>query len=265
MKIGICGVCGRMGVAILRILLEKGHEISAAFDHAGRPEIGRDAGTLVQGKDLGVAVTVINEESLKKCDCLIDFSSPAATMELLPLAVKNGKALVVGTTGFTDEQKSAIERAGHDTPVVFAPNMAVGVNVLFKLTEMASRVLGPEFDVEVLESHHRFKKDAPSGTAKELVKIIKDNMRGMRDAAEVNGREGITGERTNKEIGIMAIRGGDIVGEHTVYFIGKGERIELTIRSTSRENLATGAVLAGEFLPGKAAGLYTMYDVLGLK
>jgi 4-hydroxy-tetrahydrodipicolinate reductase len=143
--------------------------------------------------------------------------------------------------------------------------MAVGVNVLFKLTEMASRVLGPEFDVEVLESHHRFKKDAPSGTAKELVKIIKDNMRGMRDAAEVNGREGITGERTNKEIGIMAIRGGDIVGEHTVYFIGKGERIELTIRSTSRENLATGAVLAGEFLPGKAAGLYTMYDVLGLK
>jgi len=264
MKLGICGICGRMGIAILEVALERGHELSAAFDAVESPCAGKDVNTLIHGNPLGINVEPINEKQMKESDCIIDFSTPRATMQLLDAAVKAGTPLVIGTTGFTDTEKKKIEDAAKKIPVVFAPNMAVGVNMLFKLTEVASKALGPEFNVEIVESHHRFKKDAPSGTAKRLVEIVKDNMEGMADAKEVTGRSGITGERSDKEIGVMALRAGDIVGEHTVYFAGVGERLELTIRSTSRENYARGAVLAAEFSGDKPARLFSMFDVLGL-
>lgn len=265
MKIGICGICGRMGIAVLENILQRQHELAAAFEMPSSSGIGRDSGELLHdNKKLNIAVSVMDEEAVKKCDCVIDFSSPAASMSLLAAAVAGKTALVIGTTGFTDEQRAEIEKASKKIPIVFAPNTALGVNLLFKLTEMASRAVDESFDVEIVEAHHRLKKDAPSGTAKQLAEIVRGSMKGMKDAAIVTGRNGIIGERPSKEIGLMALRGGDVVGEHTVYFLTEGERIELTIRSTKRENNAKGAALAAEFLYGKESGLFSMFDVLGL-
>lgn len=264
MKIGICGICGRMGIAILDLLIKRGHELAAAFDMPSNKNIGRDAGELLGGQKLGVAISPVSSEYVKNCDCIIDFSAPAATMSLLPLALAGGTALVIGTTGVTGEQAAEIKKAAETIPIVFASNTALGVNVLFKLTEMAARAADESFDVEIVEVHHGMKKDAPSGTAKQLAEIVRGNMKGMSDAAIVTGRDGIIGERPSKEIGVMALRGGDVVGEHTVYFITEGERVELTIRSTKRETYAKGALVAAEFLRGRDAGLFSMFDVLGL-
>ncbi len=263
MKIGICGICGRMGVSVLRVLLERRHTLAAAFDHEGAPLFGGDAGALVNIERMNVMVTRINPDDMRKADGIIDFSSPAASMLLLEEARAARKPLVIGTTGITDDDKKSIEKAAREIPVILSPNMSLGVNLLFKLTETAARALTNEYDVEIFEAHHRFKKDAPSGTAKRLLDIVKESMQDLDQAKVVPGRDGIVGERTRNEIGIHAMRGGDIVGEHTVFFTTIGERIELTHRATSREILASGAVKAMEFLAGKPAGLYTMYDVLG--
>ncbi|HPG49449.1 MAG TPA: 4-hydroxy-tetrahydrodipicolinate reductase [Spirochaetota bacterium] len=265
MRIGICGICGRMGVMIMKEALQRGHSIAAAFDHDGAPLFGRDAGALLNMKDLGVTVAAVNEEDVARCDGIIDFSSPAATMRLLDAAIAQKKPLVIGTTGFSAEETGRIRTASGVVPLLFSPNMSRGVNVLFRLTEFAAGALGPDYDVEIFEAHHRFKKDAPSGTARRLVEAVKSAMKGLGGAKEVAGRSGMTGERTSNEIGVHAMRGGDIVGEHTVFFVTAGERIELTHRATSRESLARGAVAAVEFCSGKSAGLYTMYDVLGFK
>ncbi|MBP7738304.1 MAG: 4-hydroxy-tetrahydrodipicolinate reductase [Spirochaetes bacterium] len=263
MRMGICGICGRMGVSVLKILLERRHTLAAAFDHEGAPLYGRDAGALVNVERMNVTVSRINQDDISKTDGIIDFSSPAASMLLLEEARANRKPLVIGTTGFSNDERDAIKKAAAQIPVIFSPNMSLGVNLLFKLTETAARALSTDYDVEIFEAHHRFKKDAPSGTARKLLEIVKENMRDLKGAREVPGRDGIVGERSKNEIGILAMRGGDIVGEHTVYFTAIGERIELTHRLTSRETLAAGAVAAMEFLAGKPAGLYTMYDVLG--
>ncbi|HNW29902.1 MAG TPA: 4-hydroxy-tetrahydrodipicolinate reductase [Spirochaetota bacterium] len=263
MRIGICGICGRMGVSVLKIMLERRHVLAAAFDHEGAPRFGGDAGMLVGSEGLNVTITAINQDDILKADGIIDFSAPAASMRLLEEACAAGKPLVIGTTGFSDDQKKSIENASRQIPVLFSPNMSVGVNLLFKLTETAARALNTEYDVEIFEAHHRFKKDAPSGTARRLLEIVRENMGGLEKAKEVPGRDGIVGERSKNEIGILAMRGGDIVGEHTVFFTTFGERIELTHRATSREILSSGAVTAMEFLAGRPAGLYTMYDVLG--
>jgi 4-hydroxy-tetrahydrodipicolinate reductase len=263
MKMGICGICGRMGVSVLKILLERRHTLAAAFDHDGAPLYGGDAGALVGIERMNVTVTRINQGDVQKTDGMIDFSSPAASMLLLEEARAARKPLVIGTTGLTDDDKKSIEKAAREIPVMLSPNMSLGVNLLFKLTETAARALTTDYDVEIFEAHHRFKKDAPSGTAKRLLEIVKESMQGLKDAKQVPGRDGIVGERTRNEIGIHAMRGGDIVGDHTVFFTTIGERIELTHRATSRETLASGAVTAMEFIAGKPAGLYTMYDVLG--
>lgn len=265
MRIGICGICGRMGVMLLKEALGRGHSLAAAFDHNGAPLFGRDAGAIVNMNDLGVTVAEINEEDVARCDGIIDFSSPAATMKLLDAAIARNKPLVIGTTGLSAEETGRIRKASGVVPVLFSANMSPSVNLLFRLTEFAAGALGPDYDVEIFEAHHRFKKDAPSGTAKRLVEVVKAAMRGLGDAKEVAGRSGMTGERTDNEIGVHAMRGGDIVGEHTVFFATAGERIELTHRLTSREPLARGAVAAMEFCAGKPAGLYSMYDVLGFK
>lgn len=263
MNIGISGISGRMGGAILRIAIEKGHRLAGAFEAPGSKYISQNAMSIVDDGLADCTIAVADESLIAKTDGVIDFTLPSATMKLLPLAVAARRPLVIGTTGIDAAGIEAIREASSYIPVLFSPNMSLGVNLLFKLTELASSALSTDYDVEIFEAHHRFKKDAPSGTAKRLLEVVKENMKGLMDATTVHGRDGITGERTSKEIGMHAMRGGNIIGEHTVFFSGLEERIELTHRAASRDVFARGAVTAAEFLKGKAPGLYSMYDVLG--
>lgn len=263
-KIALNGAAGRMGTSILRILLERGHSLQAAFEHESSPRIGTRAGMLVQRDDVDTLIQTMTPSSLAGADGIIDFSSPQAALVILGGAVAARKPIVIGTTGFSDSQKKEIESASKIIPILFSPNMSVGVNLLFKLTELATKILKNSYDIEVFEAHHKHKKDAPSGTAKKLVDIIKSASPETAGLKDVHDRSGIIGARDPGEIGIMALRGGDIVGEHTVYFIGQGERIELTHRATNRDTLALGSVLAMEYLVHQTPGLYTMFDVLGL-
>ena len=264
MKIGICGICGRMGLAILDVVLEKGHTLAAAFDVPENPNFGKDVSQINSKCPPGIKVVTINKSVLSQCDCIIDFSSHKAAMELLRISTDSKTPLVIGTTGFSEDDKNEIHKAAEILPIVWSPSMSVGVNILFKITEIAAKALSSDYDVEIFEAHHKFKKDAPSGTANKLYDIVRSSMPGMADAKAVYGREGFTGERTKKEIGVMAMRASDIVGEHTVFMAGPGERLELTARSTNRATYATGSVLAAEFLLGKNPKLYSMFDVLGL-
>lgn len=253
-----------MGRAILELLLSKGHTLGAAFETDGYPALGTDAGSLINRGSLGVAIKAMNSDDIRRVDCIIDFSNTKATLKLIYLLKEAKKPVVIGTTGFTDDEKKKIKEAAKDIPVLMSPNMSLGINLLFKLTETAARVLGKDFDIEVFEAHHKQKIDAPSGTAKKLLDIIKDTVSHLNDAPLVYDRSVKNEKRSNKEIGVQVLRGGDIVGEHTVYFVGMGERIELTHRATSREILARGAVSAFEFLASKKPGLYDMNDVLEL-
>jgi len=192
------------------------------------------------------------------CDVLIDFTRPEGTLAHL----KHARAMVIGTTGFSPEQKKAVEQAAKKIPIVMAANFAIGVNAVYRLAETAARILGDDYDVEIIEAHHRHKVDAPSGTALKLGEVLSSVLTGSKF---VHGRQGDTGERPKKQIGFHAVRGGDIVGEHTVLFAGPGERVEITVRSQSRATYAAGAVRAAKWLKGKPAGLYDMFDVLGLK
>lgn len=263
MRFGICGFSGRMGNAIFRIMEEKGHYLGAAFDADNSSNISKNAREIVNSSYADCVISGIDADALKNVDCIIDFSSPAATMKLIQILKDVKKPVVIGTTGLSPEETEIVKKASSDFPVIHSPNMSLGVNLLFKLTEIASKALTTDYDVEIFEAHHRFKKDAPSGTAKRLLEEVKNNMKGLSSAADINGREGITGERTSNEIGMHAMRGGNIVGEHTVFYVGMDDRIELTHRASSRVIFARGAVSAAEFLSGKAPGLYTMYDVLG--
>ena len=265
MNIGICGIGGRMGNAILRIMIERGHKLHCAFDAEGSNLINRNAKELVNNPLADCIITKINADALKGVDGVIDFSGPSATMKLIEILSDLKKPVVIGTTGFSDGDVAAIRASSEKIPVIHSPNMSLGVNLLFKLTEIASMALTTDYDVEIFEAHHRFKKDAPSGTARRLLEIVKENMQGLSGAADINGREGITGERTNNEIGMHAMRGGNIIGEHTVFYTGLDDRIELTHRAASRDVFARGAVSAMEYLNKKSPGLYTMYDVLGFK
>lgn len=263
MKVGICGISGRMGRMVLKKLLERGHTLSAGFDRVVVEKLDVED-NIIDLNGLKVTLCDINIKDVKNTDGIIDFSSPEYTLKMVDAAVQCIKPIVIGTTGCTEEEVDKIKKASKIIPVLMAPNMSLGVNLLFKLTEIASKALKNELDIEVFEAHHRLKKDAPSGTAKKLVEIIKNSIPELKNSSEVTGRNGIIGERTDNEIGIMAMRGGDIVGEHTVFFNGIGERIELTHRATNRGVFASGAVTALEYLIDKEPGLYTMYDVLGL-
>ena len=263
MKIGISGIGGRMGNSILRIMTNRGHKLCAAFESEKSHLINKNAKELVSNPLCDCIISAINRDAFSEVDGVIDFSAPEATVELIRIMSELKKPLVIGTTGFSDKQIDEIKQYAKAGPLVHSPNMSLGVNLLFKLTEIASRALNTEYDVEIFEAHHRHKKDAPSGTAKKLLEIIKGNMAGLSDADVMNGRDGITGERTANEIGMHAMRGGSIIGEHTVYFTGLDDRIELTHRAVNRDVFAGGAVAAMEFLYGKDAGFYTMYDVLG--
>ena len=260
-KIAVNGVCGRMGRMILGLAFQDEEiEVAAGLEHPGHGDLGVDLGTLAGGGETGVKVTQSIKENI---DVLIDFTTPDATMNALWTCPESNTALVIGTTGHSREQHAAIEDAAKMIPIVLAPNMSVGVNVMFELTRRAAELLDDRYDVEIVEAHHRFKKDAPSGTAKRLVEIVAEG-RGAKKPAVVCGREGMGGGRKPGEIGVHAVRAGDIVGDHTVTFTTLGERLEITHRAHSREGFARGALLAAKFIAGKPPGLYTMHDVLGI-
>ena len=264
MKVCIAGSGGRMGRALIEAVSATSDlTLSGALERPGSPLLGKDAGELA-GTHLGVAISDDLDRALSASEVLIDFTRPEGTLKHLALCRQKGVAIVIGTTGFDADGKRAIEAASRDIPIVFAPNMSVGLNITLKLLELAGKALSDGYDIEIIEAHHRHKVDAPSGTALKLGEVVAQaSGRSLDDA--VYGREGVTGERDPKTIGFATVRGGDIIGDHTVLFAGIGERVEITHRATSRANFATGAARAARFLAGRAAGLYDMQDVLGLK
>jgi 4-hydroxy-tetrahydrodipicolinate reductase len=238
--------------------------LAAAFDRPGSPAIGKTAGELV-GLPCDVVVSDDFAGEIGKADCLIDFTRPEGTLEHLRICREKGVAMIIGTTGFEADGKAAIAEAAKDIPVVFAPNMAVGVNLVFKLLDTAARILNEGYDIEIVEAHHKHKIDAPSGTALRMGEVVAAALgRDLKDCA-VYGREGVTGERDPSTIGFATVRGGDIVGDHNVMFCGIGERVEIAHRAGSRMPYALGSLRAARFLAGKQNGLFDMQDVLGLR
>lgn len=254
-----------MGRMLIEAVLEaEDMQLAAALDQPGTAMLGKDAGELV-GTPCGVPVADDPHVALHGTDCLIDFTRPAGTLNHLAACRDRGIAMVIGTTGFDAGQKEKIREAAEDIPIVFAPNMSVGVNLVFKLLDVAARVLQTGYDVEILEAHHRHKVDAPSGTALRMGEVVAAALgRDLSDCA-IYGREGVTGERHPSTIGFATMRGGDIVGDHTVMFAGTGERVEISHKAGSRMPYALGALRAARFLKGKSSGLYDMQDVLGLR
>jgi 4-hydroxy-tetrahydrodipicolinate reductase len=258
MKIAVAGVAGRMGQALVEALRgDRELQLGAALEAAGNSAVGAKIGAVSVTSDVGAA--------LSASDVLIDFTRPEGTLEHLRACRAARKAMVIGTTGFSAAQKSEIEDAAAALPIVMAANFAVGVNALFSLAESAARILGDGYDVEIIEAHHRQKVDAPSGTALQLGKAVASVLGRDLGKDAVHGRHGEPGARPAREIGFHAVRGGDIVGEHTVLFAGIGERVELTERSQSRATYAAGALRAARWLRGRKPGLYDMRDVLGLR
>jgi 4-hydroxy-tetrahydrodipicolinate reductase len=263
--IAIAGASGRMGQMLIEAVRNtEDCVLAGALDIAASPLVGKDAWNSA-GQPSGVLVTDDVRQGLQGARFLIDFTRPEGTLEHLRMCRELGVAAVIGTTGFTEAQKVDIAAAAKDIAIVMAPNMSVGVNVTLKLLEMAAKALSTGYDIEIIEAHHRHKVDAPSGTALKMGEVIAQAQgRNLKDCA-VYAREGVTGERDPSSIGFATIRGGDIVGDHTVLFAGTGERIEVTHKSSSRATYAQGSLRAVRFLAGKPAGLYDMFDVLGLK
>lgn len=258
MKVAIAGAGGRMGRTLIEALENDGAlTLVAALDAPGTAPIGREIA--------GVKVTAGIDAAVKACDVLIDFTRPQGTLKHVEACVRHSRAIVIGTTGFSDGEMKKIREAGKHIAIAMSPNFAVGVNVVFAAAAQAAKALGDGYDVEIIESHHRHKVDAPSGTALKLGEIIAAALKRDVKKDAVFGRHGDTGERPVKQIAFHAIRGGDIVGEHTVLFAGVGERVELTVRSQSRMTYASGAMRAAKWLRGRPAGLYDMADVLGLR
>lgn len=245
-------------------LKEEGVVLAAAFDRPGTPFIGRDAGEMA-GVQTDVRIIDDAAAAIASADCVIDFTRPEGTLRHLEACTARAVRMVIGTTGFDDQGKAAISAAAQRIGIVFAPNMSVGVNVTFKLLETAARILGDAYDVEIIEAHHRHKVDAPSGTALRMGEVIAKELGRDLQKVAVYGREGVTGERDRATIGFATVRGGDIVGDHTVLFAGTGERIEITHRAASRVTYAHGSLRACRFLAGREAGLFDMQDVLGLR
>lgn len=265
-RIGIVGASGRMGRMLIEATLkDEAAQLAAVFDQPGSPALGRDAAELAGMPASGVLVSADLPAGLAGCDCLIDFTRPEGTLRHLELCEQAGVAMVIGTTGMDAAAKARIAEAAQRVPVVFAPNMAVGVNLVFKLLDTAARILAGGYDVEIVEAHHRMKVDAPSGTALRMGEVVAQAL--GRDLSEcaVYGREGHTGERDGQTIGFATVRGGDIVGDHTVMFCGLGERVEISHKASSRMPYALGSLRASHFLAGRKPGLFDMQDVLGLR
>jgi 4-hydroxy-tetrahydrodipicolinate reductase len=263
LKVAIAGAGGRMGRTLLDAAAADGSlQICAALEHAGSPLVG--AAVLQSGLS-GLAIRSDAAVALEGCEVLIDFTRPEASLAYLAVCKSLGVNAVIGTTGFSPSQKQEIEAASREIAIVFAPNMSVGVNVTMKLVEMAARSLGLDWDIEVFEAHHKMKVDAPSGTALKLGEVAAEARGQLLRDVGVYARHGVSGERQPGSIGFSVLRAGDIVGDHTVYFAGSGERIEISHKSTSRATYAQGALRAARFLAGKPCGLFDMQDVLGLR
>lgn len=265
LKIAIAGSSGRMGRELIEAVLQAGDlQLHAALDISGSPYLNKDAGEFC-GVQSQVLIADDVAGALKGTDVFIDFTRPEGTLGHLQLCRKNGVKMVIGTTGFNEAQKKKLHEASGDIAIVFAPNMSVGVNVMLKLVENAAKVLGDHYDVEIIEAHHRHKVDAPSGTALRLGEVAAEARGRSLKASAVYGRQGKTGERDSASIGFASVRGGDIVGDHTVLFAGVGERIEITHKASSRATFAQGALRAARFLKSRECGLFDMQDVLGLR
>ncbi len=265
-KVAVIGAAGRMGRTHIEALhATDGVSLGAAVVEPGSSLVGADAGEMAGVGPLALPIVDSLEAACDHFDVLIDFTLPEVTMKNLAFCREHGKAMVIGTTGLSDEQKAQLEAAAGDIAIVFAPNMSVGVNLTLKLLKMAAEVLGDTVDIEVIEAHHRHKIDAPSGTALAMGEAVAETLgRDLKECA-VYGREGRTGERDRMTIGFETIRAGDIVGEHTVMFADIGERVEITHKASSRMTFAKGSVRAAQWLAGRGPGLYDMQDVLGLK
>jgi 4-hydroxy-tetrahydrodipicolinate reductase len=265
-KLVVCGAAGRMGRLIVNLVREDAAAmLAAAVEADGHPALGRDAGEVAGGAALGVTIGADYAAVAAPDTVTLDFTIAPAALAHLRVAARKQAAIVIGTTGFSDTETHEARELGEKTRTIIAANMSVGVNVLLKLVANTARLLGPAFDPEISEIHHRMKVDAPSGTALALAKEIAAATGRDLASARVSARDGMTGKRRDEELGVMALRGGDVVGDHTVHFLGHGERLELTHRAQSRECLARGAVRAGIWLAGQSKpGLYSMADVLGL-
>ena len=265
LRIAIAGATGRMGQMLIEaVRADDALRLSGALDRADSPAIGQDAAAFA-GQHTGVAITADLRQGLQGAQVLIDFTRPEGTLAHLAVCRELGVHAVIGTTGFSDAQKAEIAVIAQDIAIVMAPNMSVGVNVTLKLLEMAAKALSTGYDIEIIEAHHRHKVDAPSGTALKMGEVIAGALgRDLKDCA-VYAREGVTGERDPSSIGFATIRGGDIVGDHTVLFAGTGERIEITHKSSSRATYAQGSLRAARFLATQPRGLFDMFDVLNLK
>lgn len=263
-KIAVVGAAGKMGRRIVSLITEDARcEVAGALEYSACPFIGHDAGEVAGCGKLGVEITADIDKAFEGCDVFIDFTGAEPTMANLPKYAKAGLPAVIGSTGITSEQAKELEKLSAGFPVLFSPNMSVGVNLTFKILEMVTKVIGEDWDIEIIEAHHRMKKDAPSGTAMRMGEVIA-NMLGRdieKDGAYC--RHGLIGERTDKEIGMQTLRAGDIVGEHTAMFCTNGERIEITHRAHTRDMFAKGAISAACWLHGKPKGFYNMFDVLG--
>lgn len=265
LNIAVTGAAGRMGRALITACDHHSDtRLAAAVERPGNTLIGSDAGDLAGLGPLNVSVTDSVNDVVDAFDTLIDFTTPASTLQNLESCLQHRKNIIIGTTGIDDDGKKAIHAAAESIGIVFAPNMSVGVNLCFKLLDTAARILGDGFDIEVIEAHHRHKVDAPSGTALRMGEVVANALgRELADCA-VYGREGVTGARDPNTIGFDTIRGGDIVGDHTVLFAGEGERVEITHKASSRMTFANGAIRAAIWLQQQPTGLYDMQDVLGL-
>ena len=265
LRIAIAGAGGRMGRALLEAAGSMpATKISGVLEHAASPLLGQDAAVLC-GHASGVVISADLEKTLASADVLVDFTRPGGTLAHIAVCRKLGVNMVIGTTGFSLEEKKRIEAASTEIAIVFAPNMSVGVNVMLKLVALASKALHEQYDIEIIETHHKLKVDAPSGTALQLGEVAAQAIGKTLDDIAVFDRHGNTGARKPGAIGFSAIRGGDIIGDHTVMFAGTGERIEISHKSSSRTNYAEGAMRAARFLANRKSGLYDMSDVLDLK
>jgi 4-hydroxy-tetrahydrodipicolinate reductase len=264
-RAAVAGIAGRMGSRIAQLIREtEGIELAGGFEQPGHSAEGREIAEFIGGSPTGLIVANSIEAVLGVADVVIDFTSASASCRHLASASAAGKPMVIGSTGFSAEQVQKAKDLTQTIPCVLAPNMSMGVNVLFKIVADVARMLGEGFDIEIVEAHHRFKKDAPSGTAIKLAQVAAEALERDLDRVGVYARHGIIGERTEREIGIQTVRAGDIVGEHTVMFGGMGERIELTHKAHSRDNFARGALRAAKWVVSQPAGLYDMQNVLGI-
>ncbi|WP_285276363.1 4-hydroxy-tetrahydrodipicolinate reductase [Halopseudomonas bauzanensis] len=265
-RIAVIGAAGRMGKTLIEVIQQaEGASLTAAIERPQSSLIGADAGELAGVGKLGVNIVGDLNQVLGDFDVLIDFTHPTSTLVNLDICRAAGKAMVIGTTGFSDAEKQQIADAAQQVPVVFAPNFSVGVNLTLKLLDMAARVMGDEADIEIIEAHHRHKVDAPSGTALRMGEVVADALgRNLQEVA-VYGREGQTGARDRNTIGFATVRAGDVVGDHTVLFATEGERVEITHKASSRMTFAKGAVRSAIWLGERASGLYDMQDVLALR